>query len=446
MKLILGGRGARLFLHPGKGKTSVVLKSFQILKAKGMVDKLLVIAPLRVVTTSWPNQIDYWDDFKGMTYTVIHGDRSAEMAKDVDVYLMNFEGLLSKDWCDGKRMPSPKLLKWLRANRFMLAIDESTKMKNPASERFKVMKRILPHFTYNTIMTGTPKPNKLEDLFAQCYLTDEGEDLGSYITHFRHKYMQPSFSGFGYDAQPGAMSRVAEVIAPTTLQLEYEEALPSQIIPIWVPMPPEAKAFYDELKAEFLAILGDATVVAPTVAAVLGKLRQVAQGAIYNEGETLEVHGAKLDALENLLAELNGDPLFCLTAFRHDVTRISARLGQGPQPYIGSGTSAAQGAAWCGAFGAGGMPLLLAHPASAAHGIDGLQQSCNNVCWFGLTWSWEEFYQANLRVVRSGNKADQVFIYQILVDCGVERAIMASVTGKQLSEEEFCTLLRGSLQ
>jgi len=434
-------------LHPGKGKTSVVLKSFQLLKQKGLVDKLLVIAPLRVVTTSWPAQLEHWDDFKGLTYTIIHGDRQGAMDKDVDVYLMNFEGLLTKEWKVAgisKNMVPLKTLKWLRANRFMLAIDESTKMKNPSSQRFKLIKSVLKEFSYNTIMTGTPKPNNLEDLFAQCYLTDGGRDLGQYITHFRRQYMVPDYNGFGFTAQPGAMERVAEKIADTTLQLEYEEAVPSQIIPIWVPMPEELRFKYEELKAEFLTTLGNDTVVAPTAAAVLIKLRQFAQGAVYHEGNPIELHSAKLDALETLLEELNGEPLFCLTAFRHDVDRIRARLGY-TVPYIGSGTTAAQGSAWCASFSAGHTPLLLGHPASVAHGVDGLQNNCQNVVWFGQTWSWEEFYQANLRVVRHGTKAEQVFIYQILMDCGVERAMLAAVQDKQGSEAKFCKLLRECL-
>jgi hypothetical protein len=323
----------------------------------------------------------------------------------------------------------------------MLAIDESTKMKNPASKRFKLIKTILGEFSYHTIMTGTPKPNSLEDLFSQCYLTDGGRDLGQFITHYRRQYMQPSPDGFGFLPLPGAMERVAEKIAPTTLQLEYEEALPSQVIPIWVPMPPEIRPKYEELRKEFMTTLGDADVIAPTSAAALIKLRQFAQGALYLDGDVVEIHQAKLDALENLLVELNGEPLFCLTAFRHDVARISARLGA-PVPYIGSGTTAVQGAAHCSSFSMGSIPLLLGHPASVAHGVDGLQNSCNNVVWFGLTWSWEEFYQANLRVVRSGNKADQVYIYQIMVDCGVERAMLASVQEKSSSEAKFCSLLR----
>lgn len=436
MKLIVRGEGARLFLHPGKGKTSVVLKSFQILKKKGLVDKLLVLAPLRVVTTSWPSQIEYWEDFKDLTYTIVHGDIPAAMAKDVDVYLMNYEGLLSKHW-----QHVPTATRFLRSGKFMLAVDESTKMKNSSSKRFKTLKKYLDLTEYRTIMTGTPKPNKLEDLFSQCYITDLGCDLGQYVTHFRRQYMMPSFSGFGWDAQPGAMERVAEKIAPTTLQLEYEEAVPSQTVDIVLPLPPETIRHYNELKDEFLTVLGDEVVIAPTVAASLGKLRQFAQGALYFEEKMLPVHEVKLDALENLLAELDGEPLFCLTAFKSDVERIRARLGY-TVPYIGSGTTAAQGAAWCASFGAGSIPLLLGHPSSVALGVDGLQNNCSNVCWFGQTWSWEEYYQANLRIIRSGSKADQVFIYRIMMDCGIEKAMRLSVEGKRDSEADFCTLLR----
>jgi hypothetical protein len=167
------------------------------------------------------------------------------------------------------------------------------------------------------------------------------------------------------------------------------------------------------------------------------------QGAIYNpDGETYtRLHDAKLDALETLLEELNGDPVLVLVSFRHDVDRIRERIGEAV-PYIGSGTTANAGAAACRRFAAGELPVLLGHPSSIALGVDGLQQSCNNVIWFGLSDSWEETYQANLRVVRQGSKADQVFIYQILIDCPTERATMRNVNQKEANEAEFCRLLR----
>jgi len=447
IKLILQGKGTRLFLHPGRGKTSTVLKSFQILKQCGYVDSLLVLAPLRVVTTSWPSELQKWSDFESLTYTTIHKKRKSAMQENVDIYLMNFEGLLTPEWWDKKKNTlSPFAVQFLKRKRFMLVVDEATKMKNSQSARFKALKKYLSWLLYPTILTGTPKPKSLEDLFAQCYITDQGRDLGAFITHFRREYMVPNENGYGFSPQNGAFERVSAKIAPTTLQLDYEEAVPSQVVDIIVPMPDDVKPFYKELKDEFIASIQGQTVIAPNSGVLLNKLRQVAQGAIYNaEGETLELHGAKLDALENLVEELDGEPLFCLIQYKHDTARISERLGY-DVPVIAAGTSAAQGAAYVQRFSAGEIPLLLGHPQSVAHGVDGLQNNCKNVVWFGLDWSWENYYQANLRIVRHGSKADMVSIYRIMVDCPTERAVLASVEGKRTAEADFLTELKKHLQ
>lgn len=462
MKLILINKGSRLFLPPGKGKTATVLKAFDILKKKDLIDVLLVLAPLRVVTTSWPGQLEKWSDFEHLRYVTIHGgktERLAAMDEDADVYLMNVEGLLSSEWKlakkNGSYIMNDEALRFLQGKRVMLAVDESTKFKNPHSSRFNVLRRYLPFIHRIVIMTGTPKPNKLEDLFAQAFLTDEGADLGAYVTHFRNEFMQAGRDG-KFQPLRGSLERIAEIMAPTTLQLEDDEAIPLEIVDLWVKMPPAAQEAYDKLAADFLVELGDAKtlVVAPTAAALLGKLRQIAQGAVYADVETegevvkgreckpfIKVHDAKIDVLENLLEELNGDPAFMMYAFKHDMARIDERLGA-PTPYIGSGVSAPQGAAWCQAFGAGGMPLLAGHPMSVAHGVDGLQDNCRNVIWFGMTWSWEEFYQANKRIARDGSKAESVMVYRILVDCPTEHAMLMSVESKFKSEAHFLECLR----
>ena len=441
---------ARLFLPPGKGKTSTVLKTFKSLKKAGFVDALLVLAPLRVITTSWPQDLEKWADFDDLTYATIHGGRdgrTAAMKEDVDVYLMNVEGLLTSEWKLGDKRKgypvNPVAIKFLNGKRFMLAVDESTKFKNSQSSRFKTLKKYLPYFERRVIMTGTPKPNTLEDLFAQCYITDGGADLGQFITHFRNEYMQLGYDG-QWHPQTTALQRVAEKIAPTTLQLEDTEAMPLTVTDYWIPMPKEIEREYNELKKEFITSIEGKAVLAPNAGVLLLRLRQLAQGAIWMPGEAdyTELHTKKQDILENILEELNGDPLFCMYQFKHDYLRLEKRLGTVPLPRIGSGVSAQQGAAWCRAFGAGLMPLLLGHPQSVAHGVDGLQNNCNNVCWLGIDWSWENYYQANRRVARSGSKADQVFIHRILVDCPTERAMLASVEGKKTREEEFLQLVR----
>lgn len=447
MKLIVQG-GTRLFLPPGKGKTGTVLKAFQVLKNAGHVDALLVLGPLRVVTTSWPQELAKWSDFEDLSHVTIHGGKTARlkaMQTDADVYLMNVEGLLSSEWKLGPNNKlNPAALAFLKGKRVMVAVDESTKFKESQTSRFKTLKRYLPHMDRVVIMTGTPKPGKVEGLFAQCYLTDQGQDLGQYVTHFRNEYMQLGYDGQWHE-QPTALARVAEKIAPTTLQLEDDEVVPLDVVTLWLPMPEEVRRPYEELQKEFITALeGGETIFAKSAGALWIKLRQMCQGALWKDNKEdgyHELHSAKLDALENILSDLDGDPLFCLYQFRHDLARISERLGY-QVPYVGGGVSAAQGAAWCRAFGAGNMPLLLGHPQSVAHGVDGLQANCANVCWFGIDWSWENYYQANRRIQRHGTKAEQVRVYRILLDCPTERAMLASVTEKASSEAQFLQLVR----
>lgn len=426
-----------------------------------MVDALLVIAPLRVVTTSWPQELNKWEDFEHLTHTLIHGGQNARreaMEEDVDVYLMNREGLLSSEFKPlvknpgSKRpiyAPNPYALAWFQGKRVMLAVDESTGFKNNNALRSHALKCYLPDTYRRCIMTGTPKPGKLENLFFQCYITDMGADLGKYITHFRRQYMFPSSTGFGYEERDGAAEEVAIRISPTTIVSEGDEDMPLVEIPVWVPMPPAIQAQYDELRREFLIALGDSTVMAPNAGVLWGKLRQFAQGAIFDtlSGDSekwLHVHDGKLDALEGIVTELDGEPAFCLYAYRHDYQRINERLGY-EVPRVGGGVSLSQGVVNCRMFSAGHTPLMLGHPASVALGIDGLQNNCCNVIWFGNTSSYEQNYQAILRIARHGSKADHVTVYRIMLDCSVERAILESCREKELSDKEFVKVIRDLL-
>jgi len=425
-----------------------------------MIDCMLVIAPLRVVMTSWPQEIERWKDFEHLTYTLVHGGQEARrkaLKSERDVYLMNAEGLIGSEFkpiCrnpTSKRKvydPNPYAVQWFEGKRVMLVCDESTMFKNPTALRSISLKQYLPLTNRRCVMTGTPRPGKLENLFFQAYITDFGKDLGRFITHFRNKYMYPNPDGFGYHERAGANEAVAGIMAPTTIVSEGDDDMPTMVVPIWVPMPPQLKEMYNELKREFLLALGDATVLAPNAGVLWGKLRQFAQGAIFDTeeglGNYLPVHEGKLDALEGILEELDEEPAFCLYAYRHDYERIEARLGRSI-PRIGGGVSAGQGAAHCRMFSAGQIPLLLGHPASVARGIDGLQNNCRNVIWFGNTPSWEEYYQANLRIARHGTKAESVTIYQIMLDCSVERAILEKCQSKEMGEGDFLALLRSSL-
>ncbi len=457
--------GFRLFLKPGRGKTAVALKVYDVLKKAGHVDCMLVIAPLRVVATSWPQELNKWADFEHLTHQLVHGGKDARrkaLETPADVYLMNAEGLIGTEFKPivvdptKKRKtyrPNPYGEAWFSSKRVMLVVDESTLFKDPNALRSQSIKTYLHMTNRRCVMTGTPRPGRLENLFFQCYITDLGADLGRYITHFRRSYMYPDPSGYGYLEQQGANERVAEKIAPHTIVSEGDDDMPTMEVPIWVPMPEDVRKLYNELKREFIIALGDSTVMAPNAGVLWGKLRQFAQGAIFDtrapemhhdERKWLLVHEGKLDALEGILTELEGEPAFCMYAYRHDFERINKRLGY-DVPRVGGGISLTQGRAFCQLFAAGQIPLLLGHPQSVARGVDGLQNNCANVIWFGNDPSWEATYQANLRIARHGSKADCVTIYKILLDCSVERSILESCKGKELSEAEFLNLLRTNL-
>jgi hypothetical protein len=457
--------GFRLFLKPGRGKTAVALKTYAILKKQGLIDCMLVIAPLRVVVTSWPQELDRWDDFQHLTHVLVHGGQEARrnaLETEADIYLMNAEGLIGTEFkpiClnpESKRKryaPNPYGEKWFQGKRVMLVVDESTLFKDPNALRSQSLKTYLHMTNRRCVMTGTPRPGKLENLFFQCYITDLGRDLGRFITHFRNAYMKPDESGFGYEELPGASASVAIKIAPTTIVSEGDDDMPTMEVPIWVPMHDDNRALYNKLKKDFLIALGNSVVMAPNAGVLWGKLRQFAQGAIFDtkgpevhkdSREWLLVHDGKLDALEGILNELDGEPAFCLYAYRHDFERINKRLGY-EVPRVGGGISVTKGKAYCNLFAAGQMPLMIGHPASVARGIDGLQNNCSNVIWFGNDPSWEATYQANLRIARHGSKAESVTIYRIMLDCSVERSILEACKSKELGEGAFLDMLRSNL-
>lgn len=412
---------------------------------------MLVLAPLRVITTSWPKELEKWDFTEGMRAVLIHGGGDTRrwamsLDKEVDIFLMNVEGLHSPEWNlnSKSRAINPFARQFLKNKKMMLVVDESTKFKNSDSGRFKILKKYLDKFEVRTILTGTPKPNKIEDLFTQCYLTDRGRDLGQFVTHFRGDYMQMDKEG-ELRAQPGAFERVAAKIAPTTLNLEDTEAVPLEFVDYWVTMPPAMEKHYKELSEQFMTMIDGTTVMTPNVGSQIIKLRQLCQGFLYSQhGASFDVHGAKLDLLENLLEELNGDPLFAAYAFKEDIVRISDRLGYSV-PYVGSGVSAKLGAERVASFSSGHLPLLLAHPQSAAHGIDGLQDNCRRICWFGIDWSWENTYQLHKRIARNGTTAESVTVYRLLIDCGIEKAMLASVDRKEADEANFLGHLRAAI-
>lgn len=446
VKFLVSRGGAGLFLDPGLGKTSTVLAAFQLLRKKGMVKRMLVIAPRRVMYLVWPAEIELWEDFKDIRYCILHGDDKDKLLDaNADVFIINPEGL---PW-----LTSNGNINRLKCD--ILTVDELTKFKHTNTQRFKCMKPYLPRFQRRWGMTGTPAPNGLLDLFGQCYMLDMGAALGRFITHYRNTYFYPSgYGGYSWTPQIGAEERILERIKPLALRMQAEDylQLPELVVQnIEVQLPPSARRIYDQMEEYFISQLGDVDVAAVNAAAAGIKCRQIADGAVYgdlNEINVLgkrefhEIHDAKLDALESLIEELNGQPALVLYAFDHDRERIQKRLGD--VPCIGGGTGDAASQRYVQAFNGGSIPVLLAHPASAGHGLN-LQQVSNHIVWFGLTWDLELYDQAFRRIYRQGNPNTHVFMHHIIAKDTIDEVILKVVGQKDRSQRSLLAALKGAL-
>ena len=361
-----------------------------------------------------------------MTYAILHGKQKEAMrASEAQIHLINPEGL-----------------KWLltsgKSNDYdVLIIDESSKFKDSQTQRFKLLKSYLHLFKRRWILTGTPAPNGLMDLFGQMYILDLGRSLGRFITHYRREFFIPDFTGYNWTPQPNAFGRIVEKISPLILQLSAEEYLKMPELDyrmISVSLPPEVMIQYRSLEDQFIAQMSSGEIVAANAAVASGKCRQVANGAVYNEdGSWVQVHNEKLDALECLLEELNGHPVLILYEFDHDRQRIVDHFQHicDLRGKTGKGLDAA-----INSFNSGSISVLLGHPASMGHGLN-LQGACHHVIWFGITWNLEHYDQAIARVYRQGQKSDHVIVYHIVAKDTLDEKVVKTLSSKDRVQQDL---------
>lgn len=453
-----------LLLDPGLGKTAITLAAFKLLKEEGVVRRMLVIAPLRVCQSTWPDEIKKWTDFNDLKCVVLHGPKKEQLLEeDADVFLINPEGI---EWLVQRKK---HLKKWMSMREFpggwpeMLVVDESTRFKHHGTNRFKALKLVLPEFDRRYILTGTPAPNGYHDLWGQYYLLDLGDRLEPFVTRFRQKFFIPSWDGFGWQiASDAAMERIQERIADITLRLDAEDYLdlPALIHKnIYVDLPPKARGLYEELQNEFLVQLREGEVTAVNAGVLTSKLRQVANGRVYLDsgGEVMAlqgelepkknreiavIHDAKVKAVRELYDELNGQPLLIAYEFRHDLDALRKEFGK-DLPALGAGTSSTKGKKICDAWNRGEIPILLAHPASAGWGLN-LQDGGHHMCWFSETWNLEHFTQLIGRQWRQGQRYP-VFVYHVVAKHTIDATIVAAREEKDVTQQTLLDTLKKEL-
>ena len=462
MRWILEHPACGLFLDPGLRKTSITLGAFRLLKAKGMVRRMLVVAPVRVMYNVWPSEVEKWAQFQDLKIAVLHGaDKSDDLLNDesIDIFVINPEGL---DWLlakPGKKKGEllPNLERFKRLDCQMFVLDESSKFKNTQTKRFKLLRPFLPKFLRRVILTGSPAPKNHLDLFGQVYIMDQGASLGPYITHYRNKFFDPTgFGGFSWKLRDGSKELIQKKIKPYVLRLEAEDhiSIPKLLEPdIWVDLPPKAREIYDEMEDELLYILeGGDTLSAPTASAARGKCAQIAGGAVYKNPEGIEVrgkmdfidvHDAKLQALEEFLNERQGQPTMVCYWYQHELVRIRNFLGKkfGDLPSI-SEVSLKKGKEIEDAWNRNEISVLLAQPASVGHGLNMQGGDAQHVFWYTLPDDYDIYDQTIRRLRRSGNESSHVFSHRCMARNTVDAVKSKMLAKKGANQKDFLDAMK----
>ena len=401
---------AALLWGMGTGKTVTTLTAIDRLLFDWMEDgPVLVIAPKRVAENTWSKESAKWEHLQHLRISTVMGSasqRAAALAAAADVYVINRENVV-----------------WL-----VERVGRACSFKSAQAKRWKALRRVRGQIRRIIGLTGTPRPNGIEDLWPEMYLLDQGERLGKTLGAFRREYLIPEkMNGhivYSYKPRKGAEQQVYDRISDICMSIRKEDvlSLPGQIYEDVVLTAPPAilkryKKFERDKVLEALDDHGD--LIAGSEAALVNKLLQFANGAIYDEdGGVHELHSVKLDALEELLEEAGGDNVLVLYAYKHDADRIRNRIEcrtlDTPRDIDD--------------WNAGRIPVAIAHPASIGHGLN-LQDGGHIIIWYGLTWSLELYQQANERLNRPGQQ-HICRIYHLILKGTYDERVLAALARK----------------
>lgn len=436
---ILNNDYCGLFLDMGLGKTVSTLTAIAEL-IRGMdISSVLVVAPKRVVELTWTDEVEKWAHLRWLKLERVIGtdkQRRAALARPAHVHLIS---------CD--------CVAWLVALYGggaipfdMLVLDESSKFKNPSSLRFKALRQVRASMLRVVILTGTPSPNGLLDVWAQLYLVDRGERLFKEVTRFRNTYFDNWNHAYTIKNKRCA-DEIHAKIADVCLSMKAEDYLdlpPKIDSQVRVKLAPRVMRQYEEFERErILELAASASaeggvVTVQHAAALANKLLQFANGALYDDAhEVHEVHDEKLEALLEQVEEANGQPVLVAYSFRHDLPRIKRALKDyAPREF--------KGRAELNDWNAGKIQVLLIHPASAGHGIN-LQHGGHIIVWFGHTWSLELEQQLNARLYRQGQTQPTIIRRLVAVDT-MDEEVLRALERKERGQSELMEALKARIE
>ncbi len=436
---IISDRSVGLFLDMGLGKTAITLTAVNELKYNRFeICRALVIAPKKVAEATWSTEAEKWDHLKHLRIVKILGteqQRIRAVNSPADVYVINRENVqwlvdhYRNDW------------------KFdMVVVDELSSFKNAKAKRFRALTWVMPHIRRFVGLTGTPAPNGVMDLWAQIYLLDGGQRLGKSITAFRREYFNQNTHGGNFstfEEKQGAAELVRERISDICVSMKAEDyiELPQRMdIIVPVELDQRARRLYDEFERDMFLQIDEDSLDASTAAVLSNKLLQMAGGAAYDpDGKIVEVHDCKMQAFEELTEAAQGKPMLVFYSFRHELERIKAVLKKRGVKY-GELRSNADIEEW----NAGKLGVLLAHPASAAYGLN-LQAGGSRIVWYSLSWSLELYQQANARLYRQGQK-ERVMIHHLIVKNSVDELVMNALSGKADTQSSLLEALKAKIK
>ena len=434
-KFIEDNEESAVFLECGLGKSVITLTAIKNLMARGEVNRVLVVAPLRVGKTTWPEEINKWEHLAGLTYAVAIGnvaERLSALKAKADITIINRENV---EWLIDKS--------GVAFDYDMLVIDELSSFKSFKAKRFKALLKVRPKITRVVGLTGTPSSNGLMDLWAEFRLLDLGERLGRYITRYRLAYFTPDKRNaqvvFSYKPLPGAEERIYDKIDDITISMRASDylKLPSLVMnTVVVEMGEKEKDIYDSLCDDMVVSLGDNEIDAVNAASLSNKLLQMANGAVYGDEHSVhQIHDEKLNALEDLIESANGKPVLVAYWFKHDLARIKAKF-----PFVREIKTDADIRAW----NRGEIEVGIIHPASAGHGLN-LQTGGSTLIWFGLTWSLELYQQTNARLYRQGQK-NTVVIHHIVTKGTIDERVLKALEKKEKTQNSLIDAVKAELR
>lgn len=435
LKFILNSKAAGIFLDCGLGKTVITLTAIaELMHNRFEISKALVIAPLRVAENVWDVEAKKWDHLKHLRVAKVLGSekkRIQALNTNADIYVINRENTkwlvdyYKKDW------PFD-----------MLVLDELSSFKSHRAKRFKALRKVRPLCKRVVGLTGTPAPNGLIDLWAQVYLLDSGQRLGKTISGYRERYFLPDKRNqhviFSYKPKEGAEEAIYKKLSDICISMKNRDylTLPERMDNILgINLSPKVLEQYRQLERDLLLPLLEGDIVAGSAAVLTNKLLQITGGAVYDEGKKVQIlHDEKLKALEDLVEAANGKPVLVYYNYRHELERIQKQF------LCRVLDTAKDMEDW----NKGEIPVMLAHPASAGHGLN-LQNGGSTIIWFGLPWSLELYQQANARIHRQGQK-NTVVVHHLVAKETIDEDVMQVLAKKQAGQEALLQAVKARVR